>query len=302
VRTAIKLGASATSISFGGPEFKDPTGHDYTTPGHLVLAAAGDEGYLNGGAGSPSYPASAPDILGVGGTTLKQSGNSYSEIVWDDGRGGAGGSGCSTEFAMPAFQTTFLAAAPNAFGSCTKRASVDVAAAAEFEPGAFEGAIAEYDKNDGWVPSVGTSAASPMVGAIFTRLGLTDAISTNLGWVYTNIAAFNDITSGTNDESGTCSSVMCQAGPGYDGPTGVGSPNGAKLEPLGQALNPQDAGEGADGGEIGDGGSSPKNNESSTGSKSGCGCRTTSTPALDGLSLLAAAGLVGLTLRRRRRG
>jgi MYXO-CTERM domain-containing protein len=301
VRTAIKLGASATSISFGGPEFKDPTGQDYTKPGHLVLAAAGDEGYLNGGAGSPSYPASAPDVLGVGGTTLKQSGSTYSEVVWDDARGGAGGSGCSTEFAMPAFQTTFLAATPNAFGTCTKRASVDVAAAAEFEPGAFEGAIAEYDKNDGWVPSVGTSAASPMVGAILTRLGLTDAVSSDLGWVYTNIAAFNDITSGTNDLDGTCDSVMCKAGPGYDGPTGVGSPNGANLEPLAQALNPQDAGEAADGGETGGDGGSSVNHESPTSSKSGCGCRTTSTPTLDGLSLLAAAGLVGLALRRRRR-
>ena len=60
---------------------------------------------------------------------------------------------------MPGFQTTFLASNPNAFGNCTMRAVVDVSAAAEFDPGNFGGAIAEYDSTDGWEASVGTSAA-----------------------------------------------------------------------------------------------------------------------------------------------
>ena len=73
-KTATRLGAVAISISFGGSEADDPKGQDYTTPGHLVLAASGDAGYLNAafGGNTPSYPASAPDVLGVGGTTLKQ--------------------------------------------------------------------------------------------------------------------------------------------------------------------------------------------------------------------------------------
>ena len=64
--TAATLGASATSISIGGPEEgDDPTG--YTTPGHLVLAASGDFGYDQEieGASTPSYPASAPDVVAV---------------------------------------------------------------------------------------------------------------------------------------------------------------------------------------------------------------------------------------------
>jgi MYXO-CTERM domain-containing protein len=305
VETAERLGAKAVSISFGGEEYKgDPTGMDYTKAGHVVLAAAGDTGYLDDTAGgTPEYPASAPDVLGVGGTTLKQSGNTYSEVVWDDGAlGGAGGSGCSILWPMPGFQTTFLASNPDAFGNCTMRAVVDVSAAAEFDPGNFGGAIAEYDSTDGWEASVGTSAATPLVGSILTRLGLTDLVSANLGWIYTNISAFNDITSGTNDLMGTCSSVMCKAGPGWDGPTGVGTPNGAKLWALVAPTNGPDGGE-EDGGDVdgGDAGPPQKNNESSTSSKSGCGCRTTPSPALDGLSLLSVAGLVGLTLRRRRR-
>jgi MYXO-CTERM domain-containing protein len=301
-KTAIKLGAAATSISFGGVEFHDPAGlNNFTQPGHVVLAAAGDSGYLDGNlTGAPEYPASAPDVLGVGGTTLKQSGNTYSEVVWDDGKfGGSGGSGCSKEFVMPPFQMTFLAANPMAFGPCTMRASVDVSAAAEYEPGNFGGAIAEYDKGDGWVAAVGTSAATPLVGSILTRLGLTDLVSADLGWIYTNMSAFNDITSGTNQQSGTCASVMCMAGTGYDGPTGVGTPNGTKLAAFTPAADEPDGGD-LDGGVTGDGGKA--NGDSPTTSKSGCGCRTTGTPALDGLSLLAVSGLVGLTLRRRRRG
>ena len=201
---------------------------------------------------------------------------------------------------MPAFQSTFLASNANAFGSCAKRASVDVSAAAEFAPGDFAGAIAEYDATDGWVPSVGTSAASPMVAGLLTRLGLTDAISADLGWVYTNAAAFNDITSGTNDLSGTCTgamSVMCKAGTGYDGPTGVGSPNATLLAAL---VAPPDAGDGAgdDGGTTGDDGGPSA--ETRGASKSGCGCRAGTTPALDDLAYLAAASVLGVVLRRRR--
>ncbi len=133
-QTGVKLGAQAVSISFGGGEGgNDPTG--FTTPGHLVLAAGGDQGYLLG-SNTPSWPASAPDILGVGGTTLQNNGGTYSEIVWSDNSGGTG-SGCSTEFPMPAFQTAFGA---SHFASCSaNRASCDLSAAAEYTPIGVQG-------------------------------------------------------------------------------------------------------------------------------------------------------------------
>ena len=301
-KAAIKLGAVAISISFGGPESPgfDPTGAQYTTPGHLVFAASGDAGYLNESAmfaGTPSYPASAPDVLGVGGTTLQLSGTKYSEVVWNDtSMGGAGGSGCSTEFAMPAFQKTFLSANANAFGSCAKRASVDVSAAAEFYPSADpnSGAIAEYDSVNAWGQVVGTSAASPMVAGLFTRLGLIDAVSGNLGWVYENMSAFNDVTSGTNDFNGNCASVLCKAGKGWDGPTGVGTPNGENLAALVPVVGGDDAG--VDGG--GDGGTSSK---SQPAGKSGCGCNTAAAGGLGPLWLALGAVLGAFALRRYRR-
>ncbi len=41
---------------------------------------------------------------------------------------------------------------------------------------------------------------------------------------YSHTSSLFDVTSGSN---GTCSpSYLCTAGPGYDGPTGLGTPNG----------------------------------------------------------------------------
>lgn len=242
-QTAIKLGAVATSISFGGLEGEggpddtagpDPTG--YTTPGHLVLASSGDSGYLQegseGGGTSPSYPASSPDVLAVGGTTLTKAATGYTEAVWDDEDDAAGSSGCSTEFPMPAYQTAFGA---TKFGSCTMRASVDVSAAAEYSPGngdATQGGIAAYDAFDGFSAVTGTSAAAPLVAALFVRIGIAVPISKDFGFVYKNAASFNDITTGNNDPDNLCNDLMCIAGPGWDGPTGMGTPNVTKLAAL----------------------------------------------------------------------
>jgi len=300
VKAAIKVGASAISLSFGGGEFTDPTGKDFTTPGHLVIAAAGDAGYLNElfGGTTPSWPASASDVLSVGGTTLELKGSTYSEVVWNDGAfGGAGGSGCSSEIAMPAFQTLFLNSHLDAFGACTKRASVDLAAAAEFNPTTTSGAIAEYDSVNGWAPVVGTSAASPMVAGLLTRLGLTDLISNDIGWVYDNIGAFNDVTFGNNDPGATCSSVLCKAGTGWDGPTGVGTPNAENLAALVAA---QEAEAGADGGDDGGGEGGANQGGSTPGSKGGCGCATAAPPGRDLTALGLGGALLALVTRRRR--
>jgi hypothetical protein len=244
--TAARLGAVATSISFGGGE-QDGEPIGYTTPGHLVLAASGDYGYLlegepYGGGRTPSYPASAPDVLSVGGTLLQKGESTYSEVVWND-RTGATGSGCSTVFAMPAFQKRLGA---NWFGSCTNRASVDLSAAADFSPGSEGGGIASYDSHHQWGAMVGTSAAAPLVAAILTRVGVAAEIANDFGWVYANGAAFHDVTSGTDDRLGICQSgdVMCTAGPGWDGPTGMGTPDATKLAELASAGK----GDGADAG------------------------------------------------------
>jgi hypothetical protein len=303
VQTAAKLGAVATSISFGIPEQGgESTG--FTTPGHLVLAASGDGGYLNVlvpqiGGQSPSYPASAPDVIGVGGTELMAlGGGAYGERVWNDGQGGAGGSGCSIEFPFPAYQSTYLAAHAGGFGACGKRDSVDVSAAAEFAPaGDNETGIAEFDTQDRWGAVVGTSASSPMVAGILTRLGLSVALSNDLGLPYQNEGAFNDVTVGDNLVGNTCPDMNCKAGLGWDGPTGLGSPDGAKLAILASRLGSGSSSGGSSGGAGPDGGTVGQST-----AKADCGCEaagaSASTRGLWGLALACTSGVAWLRRRR----
>ncbi len=240
------VGAAAESNSWGGSETGNDDPSFYDNPGILTLAASGDSGYINEGLGvltGPNFPASAPYVIAVGGTTLEESGGQYSEVVWNDGTGqgglfggaslGAGGSGCSGEFARPSWQM----GSGFAFGSCDKRASVDISAAAQFNPSANGGGIAAYDADDGgWNSVVGTSAAAPLVAAIMVRLGLAGKDNHEL--FYNHISDFNDVTSGTNDNEGLCNDVMCTAGKGWDGPTGLGTPNGERLAQLVAPISP----------------------------------------------------------------
>jgi hypothetical protein len=239
---ATVLGAPAVSNSWGAPETGADDQSFYESPGILTVAASGDSAYLNEDMGgkAPSFPASSPYVLAVGGTSLYPDGQ---EVVWDDdaefGGGGATTSGCSTEFPMPSYQS----GSGFSFGSCTMRAAVDVSAAAEFLDGTG-GGIAVYDADDGgWNSFVGTSASSPLVAAILVRLGL--ASQDNHSLFYQNGGAFNDVTTGNDDPRGICGgTVMCTAGVRWDGPTGLGTPNGTLLLALaGGTLEPEpDAG------------------------------------------------------------
>jgi subtilase family serine protease len=67
----------------------------------------------------------------------------------------------------------------------------------------------------------GTSESSPFIAALFAlRNGTIDAAHS----VYLHTSNLNDVTSGSN---GTCAvAYYCTAQTGYDGPTGLGTPNG----------------------------------------------------------------------------
>jgi MYXO-CTERM domain-containing protein len=313
VATAIKLGASAVSISLGGPETTDPklanidagsiamqcpndanitsdAPGPYSTPGHLVFAASGDFAYDNTNAGigkvaasTPSYPSSSPNVIAVGGTTLYKTASGYSEGVWNDGRYGIADlsnpgnlfnmfwqdittSGCSTEFAMPMWQASVLSGT-----TCSKRATADISAAANFNDNGTATGIGIY-AGGMFTAAEGTSAASPLVAAIFTRLGLTTAASNDLGWITENIAAFNDVGSSSyplpdggataDVKTTTTCGKLCVAGTGWDGPSGVGTPNGTKLAALAASMG---------GGSSGGGGSSSGAGSSSGGVSSSGG-------------------------------
>jgi len=67
----------------------------------------------------------------------------------------------------------------------------------------------------------GTSVAAPLIGAVYAVNGGAVNFGSD---PYTHLGALFDVTSGSN---GTCSpGYLCTAGVGYDGPTGLGTPNG----------------------------------------------------------------------------
>jgi subtilase family serine protease len=109
-KTAARLGATEISNSWGGPECSEglsglecfPDSPAFDQQGIVITAAAGDNGYLDWAAESPSerdfadYPASSPHVVAVGGTRLNltAAGAWKEETVWNGN--GAGGGGCST--------------------------------------------------------------------------------------------------------------------------------------------------------------------------------------------------------------
>jgi hypothetical protein len=99
----------------------------------------------------------------------------------------------------------------------------------------------------GWVPIGGTSVASPIIASIFALTGGAHGVEYPAKTLYSHLgsASLYDVTEGGNGEcdgiytSGCKGSMsplspldcgqrvlICNAAPGYDGPTGVGTPNG----------------------------------------------------------------------------
>lgn len=206
VNTAVTLGAGYVSNSYGGPEDGSEQANDnqyYRHPGVAITASTGDSGY------GASYPATGSAVTAVGGTSLTQDSSSrgWSETAWS-----SGGSGCSQDVPQPSFQGAINT-------GCTDRAEADVSAVADPQTG-----VAVYDtyQAGGWNVYGGTSASSPIIASVYALAG-SPGQQPN-ATPYANVGSLNDITSGSN---GTCSAtVQCNSGPGWDGPTGLGTPNG----------------------------------------------------------------------------
>jgi subtilase family serine protease len=200
--TAARLGADAISNSWGGDESSDATANDvhFDHPGIAITASSGDSGF------GVSYPAASPFLTAVGGTSLTRAAGTargWTESAWD-----GAGSGCSAFEAKPAFQTD---------SGCARRTVADVSAVADPNTGVnvlFGGM---------WVTVGGTSASSPIIASVYALAGNT-ASANGAALPYANPGALFDVTSGSN---GTCSpSYLCTGQADYDGPTGLGTPNG----------------------------------------------------------------------------
>jgi len=206
VNTAAKgSGVAAISNSYGGGDAADSTyGTYYNQPGIAVTASTGDNGYAGA-----SYPASSHYATAVGGTSLTASATTrgWTETVWS-----GSGSGCSTLNAAPAGQTT-------AMTGCSGRSMADVAADAD--PATGLAVYAPTSKTaSSWAQYGGTSLSSPIVASVYALSGNTAGYANTLP--YANPSGLFDVTSGSN---GSCA-TFCTARAGYDGPTGLGTPNG----------------------------------------------------------------------------
>ena len=188
----------AISNSYGGSEYSSETSDQshYNNPVQnkiAVTVSSGDSGY------GVQFPAAAEFVTAVGGTTLTSS----SETAWS-----GAGSGCSAYITKPAWQTDT---------GCSRRTVADVAAVADPNTG-----VAVYGPGRGrsqWMVFGGTSVAAPLIAGVYAVSYSVVPLATTYG-----SSGLNDITHGSNGSCG--GSYLCTAGPGYDGPTGVGTPRG----------------------------------------------------------------------------
>ncbi|ROR45630.1 S53 family peptidase [Kitasatospora cineracea] len=211
VNTAVSLGAKFVSNSYGGGESSADTSYDssyFNHPGVAITVSSGDSAY------GAQYPAASKYVTSVGGTALKKASNTrgWSESVWLTNSTEGTGSGCSKYDAKPTWQKDT---------GCSKRTIADVSAVADPATGV---AVYQTYGGSGWAVYGGTSAAAPIIAGVYALGGAPSSGSSPASFPYAHTSSLFDVTSGSN---GSCSpSYLCTAGTGYDGPTGLGTPNG----------------------------------------------------------------------------
>jgi hypothetical protein len=215
VVAAATLGANQISNSWTATT-SAPIGGTYTFSGASVIAATGDSGYV--GEGSDNYPAAFPGVTAAGGTSLAPatgggSVRGFSESAWSLEDGWGGGSGCDLNETKPSYQYDV---------GCTGRAYSDVSADADPDTG-----LMIYDSEiGGWWQYGGTSLATPLIAAYDAVTGVDHTTKTPQ-WAYSDSSLLNDPASGSSGDCDPTILYICDAGVGYDGPTGIGSISGA---------------------------------------------------------------------------
>jgi kumamolisin len=221
---------SVISVSWGGAESTwtaqsmialDSAAQDAAALGVTICAASGDNGSSDGvsdGGNHVDFPASSPNILACGGTSLQSSNGAItSETVWNDGaQGGASGGGFSVQFPLPVWQANAGITPPSGGG----RGVPDVAGDADPDTG-YQVLV------DGESIVVGgTSAVAPLWSGLIALMN--EKLGKPLGFFQPSLyglpsssGALHDITSGSNG--------AFSAGPGWDATTGLGSPDGENL-------------------------------------------------------------------------
>ena len=199
-------GVRAVSNSYGNTDSSSYAQYDshYAGNNQAITVSTGDNGY------GAQWPATAPGAVAVGGTSLVRSSNArgWSESAWN-----GAGSGCGLGHSKPSWQNGVTDA-------CGGRMEADISSNADPNTGvAVYGPVTRTQS--GWGVWGGTSESSPFIAGLFAlRNGSINAASS----IYANKQLLNDVTTGSN---GSCAvSYYCNAQTGYDGPTGLGTPNG----------------------------------------------------------------------------
>lgn len=210
VNTAVRLGATVVSNSYGTDEFASMVGLGkkyYTHPGVPIVASSGDYGFT-----AASFPAVLKSSWAVGGTWLKPTkSGGWTEDAWE-----LAGSGCSAYIPKPSVQKD---------KNCSMRTVSDVSAVADSAEG-----FAVYDtyglgEDNGWIAVGGTSLSAPLISGMIGMAGNAKTVA-NPSYLYTHRKGLKDVKGGSNGYCG--GDYLCTGVKGYDGPTGLGSPRGLK--------------------------------------------------------------------------
>jgi kumamolisin len=195
-----------------------------------IMVASGDSGSdcNQDQTNNPDFPASNPNVVAVGGTSLTDNNGVASETAWAiDSNGNASGGGFSTLYPAPAYQ--------NGVTNNAQRGYPDVAFNAD--PATGQPVWVHFDPSTGasggntatYLVIGGTSMAAPQWAGFMALVGEARASGKAIGFlnplIYASKTAqtsdFNDITSGSNGEY--------TAAAGWDAVTGFGSMKASDL-------------------------------------------------------------------------
>ncbi len=207
VQTAAGIaGVSVVTMSWSGNEglyyvpYYDTL---FATPGITFVAASGDSGNFGG----VQYPASSPNVVGVGGTTLQvdSSGNYLGETPWNGTSGGI-----SSIELEPAYQFSVQASG--------ERSTPDIAFDGNPNTGVAVYAMDPFSGQGSWMTVAGTSLGAQAVGALIAVVDQGRALDNQpaLGSDQTLTALYS-----------LPSSDFHSVGAGFNQQTGLGTPNGA---------------------------------------------------------------------------
>ncbi len=226
VQKASEMGPTVISSSWGDSESSSnlETNKYFHHPGIPVVFASGDSGY------SPSYPASSPEVVAVGGTSLYE--DSKSPRGWTEEAISIGGSGCSVYQPKPIWQKDT---------DCPHRTLADVAAVA--------GGVLSFDSERAsgpqWQQAGGTSVSAPLVAGIVAMK--SKAFREGGAKSFYEAGEHHELYDVLKGSNGSCNaSYLCEADGGYDGPSGNGTLGGSLPGPAASsqpasALEPEEA-------------------------------------------------------------